>query len=75
MPKHSAPRRGSLQFWPRTRAKKILPSVNWKPFFNYDKPGILGVIAYKVGMKSAIVKDNTEHSLTKGKKIAVFRIR
>ena len=70
MPKHSRPRKGSLQFWPRTRAKKILPSVNWKSI-SQEKPGILGFIVYKVGMKSAIVKDNTEHSLTKSKKIAV----
>lgn len=70
MPKHSKPRSGSLQFWPRTRAKKILPSVNWHAV-SEDKKGILGFIAYKVGMKSAIVKDNTEHSLTKGRRIAV----
>ena len=69
MPKHSQPRRGSLQYWPRKRARKILPSVNWKPLS--EKPGLLGFIAYKVGMKSATVKDNTNHSLTKGKKIAV----
>ena len=70
MPKHSQPRSGSLQYWPRKRARKILPSVNWKAL-SKDKPGLLGFIAYKVGMKSAIVKDNTEHSLTKGKKIAI----
>ncbi len=72
MPKHSKPRRGSLQFWPRTRAKKIIPSVNWLNLENKtDKNIILGFLAYKVGMKSAIVRDNTEHSLTKGRKIAI----
>ena len=72
MPRHNTPRRGSLQFWPRTRAKKLLPSANW-PALEKEKrkPGILGFIAYKVGMQNAIVKDNTEHSLTKGKKIAI----
>ncbi len=69
MPKHSRPRRGSLQYWPRKRSKKLLPSVNWKALPTSDKPGILGIIAYKVAMASCIIKDNTEHSLTKGKKI------
>jgi len=74
MPKHSQPRSGSLQYWPRKRAGKILPSVNWKPFIFKDKtekPGFLGFIVYKVGMTSCLVKDNTEYSLTKGKKIIV----
>ena len=72
MPRHNQPRRGSLQFWPRTRAKKILPSANWDALEKQrKKPGVLGLIAYKAGMKSAIVKDNTEHSLTKGKRIII----
>ncbi len=35
------------------------------------KTGLLAFIAYKVGMKSAIVKDNTPDSLTKDKRIVV----
>jgi len=70
MPKHSQPRRGSLQYWPRKRARKILPSVNWKAL-SKEKSGLLGFIVYKVGMSSALVKDNTEHSMTKGKKITI----
>jgi large subunit ribosomal protein L3 len=69
MPKHSQPRRGSLQFWPRKRARKILPSVNWDNLNNSEKANFLGYIAYKVGMTSALVKDNTEDSLTKGQQI------
>jgi large subunit ribosomal protein L3 len=65
------PRHGSLQFWPRKRAQKELPSINWKPLEdkNLGKT-LLGTIAYKVGMCSVIAKDNTMHSLTKGKTIA-----
>jgi len=70
MPKHSQPRSGSLQFWPRKRAAKIIPSVNWKPLSS-KKSSLLGFIVYKVGMLSCVVKDNTEHSLTKGQKIVV----
>src|SRR3972149_5470751 len=65
-----APRKGSLQFWPRKRASKLLPSVNWTAI-NSDSKGLKGFICYKAGMASAFVKDNTEHSMTKGKKIAV----
>lgn len=68
MAKTSKPREGSLQFWPRKKARKFLPSSNWKAL---SGEGLLGFIVYKVGMKSAIVKDNTANSMTKGKKIAI----
>lgn len=70
MAKLSSPHHGSLQFWPRKRAAKQIPSANWKFVKATDKtPSLLGFISYKVGMATAIVKDNTEHSMTKGKKI------
>lgn len=70
MPRRNQPRRGSLQYWPRKRSRKILPSVNWK-VIPVEKPKLLGFIAYKVGMASCLVKDNTEHSFTKSKKIII----
>jgi large subunit ribosomal protein L3 len=72
MGKVSRPRRGSLQYWPRKRAKKIIPSVNWKAISknNSDKK-LLGFIGYKVGMKSVYVKDDTADSMTKGKRVIV----
>jgi large subunit ribosomal protein L3 len=70
MPKHSRPRKGSLQFYPRVRAGKILPRVNWNPV-SKEGTGLLGVICYKVGMMSAYVKDNTPYSHTKGKRITI----
>ena len=63
-------RSGSLQFYPRVRAKKVIPSVNWKPI-SKEGIGFMGFIGYKVGMISVWAKDNTEHSMTKGKKIVV----
>lgn len=63
-------RSGSLQFYPRVRAKKVIPSVNWKPL-SKEGTGFMGFVGYKVGMISAWVKDSTEHSLTKGKRITV----
>jgi len=65
-----SPRKGSLQFWPRKRAYKLLPSVNWNAIVS-DSKKLKGFICYKVGMASAYVKDNTENSMTKGKKIAI----
>jgi large subunit ribosomal protein L3 len=70
MPKHGHTRKGSLQFYPRVRAKKILPRVSWD-FLSKDEIGLLGFIGYKAGMKSAYVRDNTPHSLTKGQRIIV----
>jgi len=63
-------RSGSLQFYPRVRAKKVVPSVNWKPV-SKEGVNLMGFVGYKVGMVSAWVKDDTEHSLTKNKKIVV----
>ena len=80
---------GSLQFYPRVRAKRVVPSVNWKPIeAPLDTPldknqtgranqtgqggvGFLGFVGYKVGMVSVWAKDGTEHSMTKGKRIAI----
>ncbi|NCO17992.1 50S ribosomal protein L3 [Candidatus Pacearchaeota archaeon CG1_02_30_18] len=69
MPTRKSPRKGSLQFWPRKRAEKFLPSTNWDAI-NSDKP-LKGFICYKAGMASAAVKDLTPHSMSKDKKIIV----
>lgn len=61
---------GSLQFYPRVRAKKVIPSVNWKPL-NKGDTNFLGFVGYKVGMISVWAKDETPESLTKGKRVAV----
>jgi large subunit ribosomal protein L3 len=72
MPRSNQPRAGSLQFWPRKRIEKFLPSVNWRVLEERNKvPGLLGFIGYKVGMSTVIVKDKTPDSLTKDKKIPI----
>ncbi len=63
-------RSGSLQFYPRVRAAKVIPSVNWKPL-SKDGVGFMGFVGYKVGMTSVWAKDDTENSMTKNKRIAV----
>lgn len=70
MPRTNKPRSGSLQFWPRKRAERFLPSVNWHALeFSNKDCRLLGFIGYKVGMISSLVKDNTPNSLSKDKKI------
>jgi len=63
-------RSGSLQFYPRVRAKKVIPTVNWRPV-SKEGVGFLGFVGYKVGMISVWAKDNTSDSLTKDKRIAI----
>ena len=69
MPTRKSPRKGSLQFWPRKRASKFLPRVNWNAISSEKNPK--GFICYKAGMASAYVKDETPDSMTKGKKISI----
>ncbi len=72
MPKRGHIRHGSLQFYPRKRARRILPKVSWKTISKSRKDiGLLGFIGYKVGMKSAYVLDNAAGSLTKGQRIVI----
>ncbi len=69
MTDNSGIRKGSLQFYPRVRAKKVIPSVNWRPVSK--EKGLMGFIGYKAGMVSVWVKDSTDDSLTKNKRIVV----
>lgn len=57
------PRRGSLQFWPRVRAKRIYPKISF-----WNKDSVSGFAAYKVGMVqySAI---ETRKTANQGKEI------
>lgn len=72
MPSSKRPRKGSLQYWPRKRAEKFLPNINWDSIDYPDsKKTLKGIIAYKAGMASAYVKDDTPDSMTKGKKIII----
>jgi len=70
MTNNNRSRKGSLQFYPRVRAKKVIPSVNWDAHNSKDV-NFLGFIGYKVAMISAFVKDDTPDSMTKGKKITI----
>jgi len=65
--KRKRPRRGSLQFWPRKRAKRIFPVIkNWA---RKNDAKLLGFAGYKAGMTSVIFVDNRPKSPTKGEEI------
>src|SRR3989344_4947961 len=70
MAKLSRPRYGSLQFYPRKRIDKFLPSVNWSAVGS-EVEGLQGFIVYKAAMASAVVKDMTDKSMTQNKKIVI----
>ena len=69
MPKARHPHRGSMQFWPRKRAKASLARVRSWAAEKQAKP--LGFICYKAGMTHLQVVDNHPKSLTKGENIAL----
>lgn len=69
MSKWSHPRRGSLQVWPRKRANR--PYARIRNWVKREETKVLGFIGYKVGMTHAIVKDNTQFSITKGQNISI----
>lgn len=64
-----APRRGSLQFWPRKRSRHSLVRV--RSWVEEGKVKPLGFVGYKAGMTHLMVSDNKPKSLTKGEEIMV----
>ena len=63
------PRRGSLAFSPRVRAKRAYPRIKKWPIIEENK--LLGFAAYKAGMSSVTFVDNHPTSPTKGEVISV----
>ncbi|MEM5880130.1 MAG: 50S ribosomal protein L3 [Candidatus Aenigmatarchaeota archaeon] len=71
MPQHgrNRPRRGSMQFWPRVRAKRIYPRIkNWPKI---DQIIPVAFAGYKVGMTHAIVIENRKNSHLYGQNIQI----
>lgn len=64
-----APRRGSLQFWPRKRSQHSVARI--RTWAKENKPKPLGFVGYKAGMTHVIATDNRAKSLTKGEKISI----
>lgn len=67
MPKRTRPRHGSLQYWPRKRAKRIITRTrHWAPS-KEAKP--LGFAGWKAGMTHVQLVDQNSKSPTYGKTI------
>ncbi|MBR9678361.1 MAG: 50S ribosomal protein L3 [Nanoarchaeota archaeon] len=67
--KRHSPRRGSMAYWPRKRAKRIYPRIkNWG---TSNQTSVLGFAAYKAGMTHIMINDNRKHSPTKNMEISV----
>ena len=65
----NSPRRGSKQFWPRKRSKRIVARVRNYANVNTAKP--LAFLGYKAGMTHVQVRDNNPSSLTKSQLIII----
>ncbi|MDI9619894.1 MAG: 50S ribosomal protein L3 [Candidatus Nezhaarchaeota archaeon] len=53
-----APRRGSLSFYPRVRARSIVARIRSWPELPAEKPQLLGFAAYKAGMTHAVIVED-----------------
>ncbi|MFP3074966.1 MAG: 50S ribosomal protein L3 [Caldivirga sp.] len=63
------PRRGSMAYYPRKRARDIVPRIrNW-PTVDLGKPTLLGFVGYKVGMVHATIVDDRKTSPFFGKEL------
>lgn len=69
MPNIRWPRHGSMQFWPRVRAKKETARIRTWAQSTEIKP--LGFAGYKVGMTHVIATDNRQNSMTKNQQISM----
>ncbi|WP_456468838.1 50S ribosomal protein L3 [Archaeoglobus sp.] len=67
--KYHRPRRGSLAFSPRKRAKSIVPRVRSWP--ECEKARMQGFAGYKAGMTHVVMIDDRKNSPTYGEEIVV----
>lgn len=69
MPTVRQPRSGSMQYWPRKRAKREFPRIRTLPISN--EKGLLGFAGYKVGMTHVIAIETNKNSHYKGEEISL----
>jgi large subunit ribosomal protein L3 len=66
--KYSAPRRGSIAFRPRARAKSLEARIRtWTEGSNKDNPGLVGFAGFKVGQIQVMTIDDKEKTPNYGK--------
>src|SRR6266571_3561719 len=69
MPGIKVPRRGSLAYYPKKRARRIYPKLRAIP--SVEKTKVMGFAAYKAGMSQAVMTDSNKNSPTFGQEISV----
>ncbi|MEM2131009.1 MAG: 50S ribosomal protein L3 [Candidatus Woesearchaeota archaeon] len=69
MPTVRQPRSGSMQYWPRKRAKRQYPRIRKFPTSN--EKGLLTFAAYKVGMTHIIGIETNKNSHYKGEETSI----
>lgn len=67
--KKNAPKRGSLSFSPRKRARSINPIIKYWPVINVNSVKPLGFAGYKVGMTHVFYIDNYRFSPYAGQEV------
>jgi len=67
--KKHAPKRGSLAYLPRKRAKHILARIRYWPEIEADTPRLLGFIGYKAGMTHVFAVEDRKRSPNYGKEV------
>ena len=76
MPETKKPKSGSLQFWPRKRAKRIYPHFSTYPSSAFtgetaEKPRLLAFAGYKATMLHVMAKDPRKGAATSGEEIRI----
>lgn len=71
MPRTRAPRKGSMQVWPRKRAKRQYARVRTWHHSTRKEALPLGFAGYKAGMTQVVIEDNYSNSITKGQNIVI----
>ncbi|MDG6933576.1 MAG: 50S ribosomal protein L3 [Nitrososphaerota archaeon] len=69
--KHSAPRRGSLAYYPRSRAHGLIPRVRAWSRPESSSPSLGGFVGFKVGMIHLVTVDDREKTPNFGKPLFV----
>jgi len=67
--KKHAPKRGSLAYYPRKRAKSLVPTIKTWPRVEVAEPILLGFAGYKAGMIGLTYIENDKNSIHYGKEI------
>ncbi|MCD6445666.1 50S ribosomal protein L3 [Candidatus Bathyarchaeota archaeon] len=67
--KKHAPKRGSLAYSPRKRAKSLIARIRYWPQIEAEKPRLLGFMGYKAGMTHVFAIEDRKQSPNYGKEV------